>query len=141
MNKNTPVTAIMTPQVIVANPGTKFSQVKRLFLEYTLHHLPVVEEESEKLIGIVSTHDLMKYFSIHLDELESVRMDYLDSNCHITELMTKRLITIDATTTIREVAEIFSHKHFHALPVVEEDRIQGIVTTRDLVQYLYQQYG
>ncbi len=141
MQKNTPVSAIMTPEVIVANPDTKFSKVKRLFLEYTLHHLPIVENDTEKLVGIVSTHDVMKYFSIHLNELESVDMDYLDAKCTIEELMTKNPITVKPDTLIREVAEIFSYKHFHALPVLEDHQLQGIVTTRDLVRYLYKQYG
>jgi CBS domain-containing protein len=141
MQQNTPVSQIMTPEVVVANPDNKFSQVKRVFLEYTLHHLPIVRPETDELIGIVSTHDVMKYFSIHLNELESVNTEYLDENCQITDLMTKNPLTVQPNTPIRDVADIFSHKHFHALPVVEDSKIKGIVSTRDLVQYLYKQYG
>lgn len=141
MQKNTPVSKIMSPEVIVANPDTEFSKIKRLFLEYTLHHLPIVEKDTDKIIGIVSTHDVMKFFSIHLQKLESVDTEYLDNNFTVEDLMTKNPLTVQPTTTIREVAEIFSYKHFHALPVLEDGVIQGIVTTRDLVEYLYKQYG
>lgn len=141
MQQNTPVSTIMTPEVIVANPDNKFSQVKRLFLEYTLHHLPIVEADTEKLIGIISTHDLMKFFSIRLNDLESVDTEYLDANCQIEDLMTKNPLTVEPSTPIRDVAEIFSYKHFHALPVLEDSKIRGMVTTRDLVRYLYKQYG
>jgi len=52
------------------------------------------------------------------------------------------LITTDPylTATIKEVAEILSKKEFHALPVIENDKLVGIVTTTDLINYLLEQY-
>ena len=46
-----------------------------------------------------------------------------------------------AQTTIKEVAETLAKEEFHALPVVDEsNKLEGIVTTTDLVNYLIDQY-
>ena len=51
------------------------------------------------------------------------------------QVMTKNVVTISAETTIKEAAALFLKGEFHALPVVENDKITGIVTTTDLLRY------
>jgi CBS domain-containing protein len=52
----------------------------------------------------------------------------------------KKLVTVSPDTTIKEVAEILASREFHALPVCEGDLLVGIVTTKDLIKYLIEQY-
>jgi CBS domain-containing protein len=54
--------------------------------------------------------------------------------------MAKDVVSVTSKTTIQEVAEFLSKKEFHALPVVENDELVGIVTTTDLITYLLEQY-
>jgi CBS domain-containing protein len=54
--------------------------------------------------------------------------------------MTNKPEVVDAETSIKEVAEIFAHKGFHALPVVEGKELKGIVTTTDVIKYMLEQY-
>jgi CBS domain-containing protein len=58
----------------------------------------------------------------------------------IDQVMTKNLTTVSPNTSIKEVAEILSTKEFHALPVVEDKLLVGIVTTTDIIKYLLKQY-
>lgn len=58
----------------------------------------------------------------------------------IEQVMAKKLITVSSDTTIKEVAEILAEKEFHALPVVDNEILVGIVTTTDLIKYLINQY-
>ena len=55
--------------------------------------------------------------------------------------MTKKLTTISPETSIKEAAEILSTKEVHALPVVENDLLVGILTTTDVIKYLLKQYS
>lgn len=50
--------------------------------------------------------------------------------------MPKNLISVSSKATIKEVAEILSKKEFHAIPVIDDQKIVGIVTTSDLINYL-----
>ncbi|WP_396170531.1 CBS domain-containing protein, partial [Flavobacterium sp.] len=58
----------------------------------------------------------------------------------VEQVMTKNLTTIFPETTIKEAAEILSKNEFHALPVIENGSLVGIVTTTDLIKYLIDQY-
>ena len=54
----------------------------------------------------------------------------------IEQVMVKNVTTVTANTTIKEVAKILAKEEFHALPVVENDYLVGIVTTTDLINYM-----
>ena len=54
--------------------------------------------------------------------------------------MTKDVEVVQKNDTIFEVACILSNNEFHSLPVVEDEKLVGIVTTTDLIKYLVDQY-
>ena len=54
--------------------------------------------------------------------------------------MVKDVVSVSPNTTIKEVAQFLAEKEFHALPVVDQERLVGIVTTTDLINYLVEQY-
>ena len=61
-------------------------------------------------------------------------------NLNIEQVMTKGVKVVQKSDTIYEVATILSKNEFHLLPVVEEEKLVGIVTTTDLIKYLVDQY-
>jgi CBS domain-containing protein len=54
----------------------------------------------------------------------------------IKELMTKHVVTVEADSSILKAAKIFSKKKFKKIPVVENDKLVGILTHRDMINYL-----
>jgi CBS domain-containing protein len=52
------------------------------------------------------------------------------------DLMTKNPDTIGPNTTIHEVAKKFAVNRYHALPVVEDGALKGIITSNDLIKYI-----
>ncbi|WP_457618318.1 CBS domain-containing protein [Lutibacter sp.] len=58
----------------------------------------------------------------------------------IGQIMVKNPIKINSSITVKSVVEILSKNEFHALPVVENDILVGIVTTTDILKYLLKQY-
>ena len=62
-------------------------------------------------------------------------------NLFTTEnVMAKNITSVCSGTTIKETAEILMRHQFHAIPVVDEDILVGIVTSTDLIKYLLDQY-
>lgn len=131
------IATIMTASPVVANPSNKFSQVLRLFTEFPVHHLPIVDADS-KLIGIVSSNDLPKVFLSMCNRPQPLQMtmEAIDAEIKITELMTANPITISSSDPISKAAEIFASKRFMALPVVDNGVLLGIVSLKDVVGYL-----
>ena len=54
--------------------------------------------------------------------------------------MTKQIETVQKDDLIKEVAELFARGKFNALPVVEDNKLVGIVTTTDIINYLLELY-
>lgn len=121
-------------EVIVARPEYTLHEAQQLFLEYNLHHLPVVAgEDDETVIGIVTTYDVMRFYAA---------CNGVDpKTVQLRAIMTTEPVTVTADTTIRDAVHILANAHFQALPVVNgNERIVGIVTTRDVVRYLEAYY-
>ena len=58
----------------------------------------------------------------------------------IEQVMTKNVVTVTSNTSIKEVAKILSEREFHALPIVDDSILVGIVTTTDMMKYMLNQY-
>lgn len=135
INANTPVQEIMSANVLVANTGNSFTQLCRLFFEMNIHHLPVVDE-NYRLVGILSANDVLKAFSFGLNSLERPDDSSLDARFSIYDLMTPNPVTVSPNTSIREAARICTTKHIQSLPVIENGKMTGIVTSRDIVRFM-----
>ncbi len=123
---NEPVSNIMTKDVISLPPDAFLFEVKDLFKNKKMHHIPIVE--NERLVGLITTSDLL-WLNKPFSEYDKIR---------VSEVMTSKLATLGPNAKVGTASEIFLQNLFHALPVVEEDdRLVGIVTTFDLLKYSY----
>lgn len=58
----------------------------------------------------------------------------------IEQVMVKNVVTITSETTIKEATRILAESDFHALPVVDNGILKGIITTTDLLNYFVNQF-
>jgi len=128
----------MTPNVKTVSTGQKLSQVRRLLVDYPFHHIPVTS--GDRLVGIISATDMIRLaFEGYGSDDRSIDA-ILDSKFTIEEVMNTNLITVEDGATIRDAAIKLSRGSFHSLPVVSSDgRLEGIVTSTDLIRYLAEQ--
>jgi acetoin utilization protein AcuB len=92
----------------------------------TIGCLPVIEDG--RLVGILSEMDMLRAFVV---EADAERLP-MDDDPPIAEHMSERLLTVSPTTPIAEAVELCHLRHVRHLPVVEGDRLVGIVSDRDL---------
>ena len=88
--------------------------------------LPVVE--NDRLVGILSEMDMLRAFVV---EADAERLP-LDDDPPVTEHMAEKLVTVSPDTPLGEAVELCHRKHVRHLPVVQDGRLMGIVTDRDL---------
>lgn len=112
---------------------------EKLFKKEKIRHIPVVIDS--KIKGMLSYTDLLRISfadAIYDDENEVDAVVY--NMFTIEQVMAKNLISVDSSTTVKEVAKILAKKEFHALPVVDNNELVGIVTSTDLINYLIAQF-
>jgi len=139
MKRNEPIKTIMSPDVTTVNVTHKLSEVRRLMSEQGIHHVPVVS--GRKLVGMLSATDMVRlsYSAYGTDERAVDAM--LDHEFSVEKVMQTDLVTIKTSESVREAARILRAGQFHSLPVVDEEHaLAGIVTSTDLIRYLYDQY-
>lgn len=139
MKQRVPVSTIMTKDVVKLNITDDLTKAETLFKKHHIRHIPVVS--GNKIIGMLSYTDLLRIsFADAVDEDETEVDVTVYNMFSIEQVMARNLVTVSPETTIKEVAEILASKEFHALPVVEDELLVGIVTTTDLIKYLIDQY-
>lgn len=125
---NTPVSAIMTEDVIVVGAGDELRDVANTFNNHGIRHAPVASKG--RLVGMLSWIDLKK-----MPVSDADGMIKSSGKVLVGELMTHDPVSLQASDTVGELAEILSENEFHAVPVLEGERIVGIVSTTDLIRF------
>ena len=139
MKKRTPISSIMTTNLVTLKTTDSLEHAEQLFKEHQIRHIPVVAETH--IIGMLSYTDLLRIsFADAIDEDEQEVDTVVYNMFTIEQVMAKKLVSVTPETTIKEVAEILANKEFHALPVLQDGTLVGIVTTTDLINYLLDQF-
>ena len=139
MKKRTPVSAIMTKNLVTINHTDDLTNAENLFKEHSIRHIPVVS--GQEIIGMLSYTDLLRVSYVDsVDEGEEEVETVVFNMFTVEQVMAKNLVKVCPETTIKEVAEILSQNEFHALPVVKNYELVGIVTTTDLMNFLLDQF-
>ena len=133
MKESLKVADIMTHNVVVAGINFSFTHASRLFFELSIHHLPVVNKEGV-VVGMLSSHDVLKAYSFRAPMLKDLCEETLNTVFSVAELMTPDPITISSDHKVQEALEVFDKYHIHSLPVVDDGRLVGIITSHDLIK-------
>jgi len=125
----------MTKDVITLDCNDNLETAEILFKRNNIRHIPVVKNKS--IIGMLSYTDLLRIsFADATDEYDDDVETVVYNMFTIEQVMAKNVISVQSSATIKEVAKLLGKKEFHALPVIDQDKLMGIVTTTDLINYL-----
>ncbi len=125
---NTPISTIMTEDVIIVGAADDSRDVAITFNNHGIRHAPVTSRG--KLVGMLSWIDLKRMPVVDPDG-----MIKSTGKVVVGELMTHDPVSIQADDTVGELAEILTENDFHAVPVMEGERIVGIVSTTDVIRF------
>ena len=130
-----PIKDFMTSNPITVRPRAKLLEAKELFTKHNFHHLPVVRYN--QLVGIISDKDLLffqKGFTVDKEDLAENRRRL--NNYAVSDIMSHKLATLKSQDHLLAAVKIFEENLFHAIPIMEDNRLVGILTTTDLIRAL-----
>ena len=139
MKKRVPVSEIMSRDLVTLTTADDLVYAEELFKKNRIRHIPVVS--TDKIVGMLSYTDLLRIsFADAVDEHEESVDTMVYNMFTISQVMARDVVSVTSQTTIKEVAQFLASKDFHALPVVDNGKLVGIVTTTDLINYLLDLY-
>ncbi len=139
---------VMTTKVITVAPDAPARDIARLLLENNISALPVVDANGNP-VGMVSEGDLTgrnvvkqiekrEWWLNLLAEGETMAPEFLSTiktqSYKAREIMSSPVISISATTDVRDIANLLTEYHIKRVPVLEDGHIIGIVSRADLVR-------
>jgi CBS domain-containing protein len=129
----------MTDNLVKLNVNDTLTKAESLFKKNNIRHIPVVKNDA--VVGILSYTDLMRisFADATDDDGEAVETTVYDMFT-LEQVMTSNVDVIAYDAHIKDAAELFTTKEYHALPVVKDNKLVGIVTTTDIIKHLVDQY-
>lgn len=132
MKLTDPVKTIMTENVMSIKEDESLMNVLKILRRNKFRHLPVTR--GGDIIGIVSRTDINRLTFGALFEDQGDSDAAVLKMLTVPQVMSGKPVVVNVDTPIGEVAEVFANSEFHALPVVDDKELKGIVTTTDIIK-------
>jgi acetoin utilization protein AcuB len=111
-----------------------------LMRERKVRRLPVFDHAG-RMVGIVSDKDLLHAAPSPATSLSVYELHYLLARLTIKRVMSSPVITVSADTPLEEAARIMADNKIGGLPVLEGDKLVGIITETDIFRILVELLG
>lgn len=130
----------MTPRPITVNEDTSLPEALELMRREKIRRLPVLDKHG-KLVGIVTELDLLRASPSPATTLSIYEIPYLLSKVKMRDIMSREVITVTAETPIEEAARIMADNKIGGLPVMQDDKMVGIITETDIFKLMLELFG
>ncbi len=139
---------IMETKIISVTPDTDISQAVKILLENHINGVPVIDED-KKIVGILCQSDLIfQQKEVLLPPIFTLLDSFVPlassskmeeefkkiSAATVEQAMVKAPVTVSSDTPVSEIASLMVEKHFHTIPVVDDDQVIGIIGKEDILK-------
>jgi acetoin utilization protein AcuB len=134
------VERIMTRDLVTVTEKTKLARLSELMREHKLRHLPVVDDAG-RLVGIVSHRDVQRAEPSPITTLDVGEVNYLLSKVTAGQVMHDDVVTASPEMLVEQAGCLMRDRRVGCLPVVDGDRLVGILTGVDLIDFFLEVTG
>ena len=120
----------MTRNPHTISPDQTIPDAHAIMVENGVKRLPVMK--NNKLVGIVSREDIQSASPSKATTFSVGEITYLLSKTKIKHIMSKNIVTISPDALLEEAATLMRDQRVGFLPVVEDDKLVGIITESDI---------
>ena len=137
----------MATNIITTTPGTPIESVSKIMVRNKLRRVIIMGKsindtpshgEIEELEGIVTSNDVLKFLGDNklFAKLESNSgVEVLGTK--ISEIMEEEVTTVDPSTRLGDLCELFREKDIGGVPVIKDQKLLGIITEKDILNAIH----
>ena len=118
------VRELMNPNVVTVEPTSSAALASRLLSRNNIGALPVCTAQGA-LRGVVTDRDIV---------LRCVAAEEDPAQTQVKDIMSRRPVVAEPDMDCRTASQLMAHHQVRRLPVVEKDRVVGIVSLGDLAK-------
>jgi CBS domain-containing protein len=121
---------LMNTGVITIEPDEDICEAMRMMALNNITGLPVVDDDG-RLVGIITEKDILVLLCNHLEE------PGLDGAIgRVGEFMTRQVVCFHPEDNLADIAESLSTNNFRRVPILDQGRLVGIISRRDVIRYV-----
>lgn len=132
--ENLNVKDMMTDEVFSIQRNCSLGEADTLMRRKNIRHIPITDEHNH-LVGLISHRDLLRYAVSELSEISRIDRNILYRDILVGELMHKPVQTVTPNTSLRTAAILMAEKKLGCLPVIQDDKLVGIITEGDFLAF------
>lgn len=121
---------IMTENVVSVKKDTPIYEALKLLAKYNITGIPVVREDMI-LVGVLSEKDVLRLFYAREDEEEQT----------VNDFMTQPAVHFDEKESLLDICDCLTNNYFRRVPVTSEGKLVGIISRKDIINYILQLRG
>jgi len=121
----------MTSDPFCGHPEMAVTEAQELMREKRIRHLPIVDDKGI-LVGLITQRSLVRALPSDVSNFSRFEVSYVLAKIKVRDVMAINVITVDQNTAVEEAARVMADKRIGCLPVMQEDRLVGIITDNDL---------
>lgn len=137
---------VMTTSIVTVSPDASIEEAAKLMIQHRISGLPVIDNGT--VCGIVSEGDLLRRSETGTEKPRSwwLRLllspgrqarDYVRTHARrVEEIMTRTVISVEPQTPVADVVALMESRRIKRVPVVEQDRLIGIISRANLLDAL-----
>jgi acetoin utilization protein AcuB len=111
---------IMTRQIVAISPDKRVGQALKLMQKHQIRHLPVMAHD--RMVGWITSRDLREVLLASM--LEDIK---------VGDVMVQAPLTVTSDTEVEEAARLIHEHRIGGMPVMEGDKLVGVITMLDLI--------
>ena len=127
------VAEVMTGPLVTIQHDTTVAAAWAIMRERGVRHLPVLNGH-RRLLGMLTDHDLRRVVLERCQEEGPEQLGARLAGLRVDEIMTWAVVTVTPDRDLRDAARMMRDYVVGALPVVDADRVVGMVTATDVIQ-------
>lgn len=140
---------IMIIDPLTVNTTNSYEDVARLILASKIKEFPIIDSENQ-LVGMVTEMDMVRVLYPYYDSYYKKSSQYTDFEKResklseikkdlITKFMRKDFPTTEKETPVLKIGGIMLAKNIHTVPVIENDKLIGLVRLKDIFRKMVKQ--
>jgi CBS domain-containing protein len=115
---------IMTTELVTIKRSTNIHEAIRILVENNITGLPVVNDDMT-VAGIISEKDML-----------GLLYNIEDKPGNVEQFMTEEVVCFDKEDSLIDIAESFMKSSFRRVPILDEGRLVGIISRKDIIGYI-----
>jgi len=139
---------IMTTEVITVQMQTTVNELAEILWKNRISGVPVLDDDG-KVVSVVTENDLIDQSKkVHIPTMISLldSVIFLESSKKteeeikkmagntVQDICSRKLVSVSEETGLDEIATIMANKKVHTLPVMQDDRLVGVIGKSDIIR-------